>query len=184
MLRYRQLLDIIDEVKPRRILEVGTWNGNRAVELINRASLYNKGVEYRGYDLFEHADEHTDANELNVKPHCRAADVLEHIRNDTGCDNVELIVGNTNDTLSDVTDFDFVYIDGGHSVETIVHDLSCLMNNKTVILDDYYLPENGKPDIFRFGCNYPLGLLSLKYTLLPQVDNISGGGKVCMVRLV
>jgi hypothetical protein len=58
--------------------------------------------------------------------------------------NITLVKGDTNKTLrqKDLSNVDFAFIDGGHSYETTLNDLSVLysfMKNKkkTIICDDY-----------------------------------------------
>ncbi len=58
--------------------------------------------------------------------------------------NVELIVGDTNEKLRevDLKNIDFTFLDGGHSYQTVISDLSILYENmkgrnKVVLCDDY-----------------------------------------------
>ena len=51
--RYAFLLNSIYKNKPKTILEVGVYNGNRAVEMIETAKIFNKDIMYYGFDLFE-----------------------------------------------------------------------------------------------------------------------------------
>ena len=67
--RYKQLADVIRHYKFSRILSTGTWNGGRAIEMALAAFDNVDKVYYEGYDLFEDADEFTDATEMNTKPH-------------------------------------------------------------------------------------------------------------------
>ena len=57
--RYRYLLKSIREIKPKCILELGTWNGTRAVQMISEARKFNSAEEiaYYGFDLFEEMTE-------------------------------------------------------------------------------------------------------------------------------
>ena len=67
--RYRQLADLVRTYGSETIVEVGTWNGGRAIEM-SLASFETKDkVHYIGFDLFEEANEELDKYELNSKAH-------------------------------------------------------------------------------------------------------------------
>jgi hypothetical protein len=58
--------------------------------------------------------------------------------------NIKLIAGDTNKVLKeiDLQKIDFVFLDGGHSYETVINDLSILYENmkdqkKVILCDDY-----------------------------------------------
>ena len=58
--------------------------------------------------------------------------------------NIKLIAGDTNKVLKeiDLSSIDFVFLDGGHSYETVTNDLSILYEsmkgqNKVILCDDY-----------------------------------------------
>ena len=146
--RYEELLSTVAKEKPKRILEIGTWNGNRAIEMCQF------GADYVGFDLFDEATDETDAEEMNVKKHHTLHDVKANIIS-AGV-NAELIQGNTRETLPDYEGepFDFAFIDGGHSIETIKSDwenVKRLMNpGGLVVFDDYY---EGPIDTDTFGAN-------------------------------
>ena len=175
-MRYQQLLEAIRAKKPKSILEIGTWNGNRATEMLNLCP----HATYYGFDLFEDATRDTDHEEMNVKPHHYIDHVLDKL---TGYD-VHLFKGNTRETLPRFHEkVDFVWLDGGHSVETIRSDWEnvkrCLNEDAWVFFDDYYTgPEI---DIERYGCN--LIVKDLKHQILPESDWVKGGGSVQMVRV-
>lgn len=206
--RYSQIYDYIDKHKPATIVEIGTWNGERAIEMISRAGASSPSLEYMGYDLFESGSTETDRVEFNVKRHHNMLGVLNHILDKLGMGiympeytddtvlvsryedgvKVELNKGDTRETLPE-TNCDFAFIDGGHSIETIASDYSRLKESKCIILDDYYEPdEQGRcPDITKFGCNIlvdglqRIGFLNSTLTILPVADRVKGGGLVKMV---
>ena len=66
--------------------------------------------------------------------------------------------------------FDFAFIDGGHSVETIKNDYEWVSENidkgGMIIIDDYYDPE-----VKGFGCNF----LVDKGEVLPSTDRTPKG---------
>ena len=179
-MRYQQLIPIIAHNKPATIIEIGTWNGLRCLEMVKEALKHSETVFYTGFDLFEDATDETNKRELNVKNHFSEADVrvrlLEFKENNPGFD-FNLIKGDTNKTLSEGTEADFAFIDGGHSVETIRHDYECLKGSKVIVLDDFY--QDG-PDIEKFGCNFLIEEFD-RPVVLPQADPIRGGGTTQIV---
>ena len=48
MVRYKSLIEIVRDTKPRHVVEIGTWDGKRAVEFMAVSNCY-----YTGFDLFE-----------------------------------------------------------------------------------------------------------------------------------
>ena len=177
MNRYEYLIQRVGELQPEVILEVGTWNGARAAEMLEVCP----DAEYIGFDLFEDADKETDALEFNVKPHHSLASVQQRL---AGYD-VILVKGNTRETLpafSYPKPVNFVWLDGGHSVETIRSDWEAikplLAPDAEVWFDDYY---TGGPDIGVIGCNSIVA--PLHHALHPQLDRVAGGGYVQMVRV-
>jgi hypothetical protein len=131
--------------------------------------------KYFGFDLFEDATPETDLAEMNVKPHNKLKNVRALLRDY----DVTLVKGNTRQTLATFNEpVDFVWLDGGHSVETVRSDWEnvkrCLMPEAVVLLDDYY---TGKQiDTAKFGCNELLK--GLKHAVLPMADPVQGGGWV------
>jgi predicted O-methyltransferase YrrM len=174
-MRYLQLLDAVRQKQPTAILEVGTWNGVRALEMLNLAPK----ARYYGFDLFEDATAETDRQEMNVKPHYYMEKVFERLE---GFD-AHLYKGNTRETLKTFNEkVDFVWLDGGHSIETIRSDWEnvkrCLMPGAWVFFDDYY---SDGIDTSRMGCNEIVK--DLKHEVLPEKDWVKGGGRVQMVRV-
>ncbi len=178
--RYGQIPLVIARVKPRSIIEVGTWNGARAKSMILEALNHVDYVHYTGYDLFEDATQQTDVEEKNVKPHFHVETVramLSGLRETLGGRfDFTLHKGNSNKTLVPGTTADFVFIDGGHSVATIQHDFDCLKDSKCIVLDDYYA---GGIDTSLYGCNKVVELVD--HVVLQQADLVSGGGTVQFV---
>lgn len=146
MRRYDYLYHLIDEIKPSRIMEIGTFDGVQAEKMIVRAKPYHLQIEYYGFDLFEQAPDF-EFSKLGVKSLERVRIRLERTEAD-----ITLIKGNTKDTLPGFSSdpMDLIFIDGGHSVDTIQNDFShsvrLLAKNGRIILDDYY------PDHPEMGC--------------------------------
>lgn len=185
--RYQQLIDIVREKQPKTVIEIGTWNGDRAIQMAQASP----EMDYIGFDLFEEATPETDEHEKNVKPHHEAKAVLEKLTQ-AGV-RAELHPGNTNDTLPAFIQAeagrkaDVIYIDGGHSVETIQNDfdnaLRCISEGGVIVFDDWYegLPED---ELDKVGCNRVLERSGVEYEVLPIADPVKGGGytKMAVVR--
>lgn len=174
-MRYNQLIDAVRKKQPRAILEIGTWNGERARQMLNLAPK----ATYYGFDLFEEATRETDISEMNVKPHY----YMEMVEGRLAGYDVYLVRGNTRETLVNFNKkVDFVWLDGGHSVETIKSDWEnvkrCLTDDAWVFFDDYY---TGAIDTSKFGCNEIVK--DLKHEVLPDRDHVMGGGWVQIVRV-
>lgn len=188
MQRYQQIETFLSYEKPEVILEVGTWNGERAVAMCNAA----RTKLYIGFDLFEEADSDTDSEEMNVKPHHSQEAVYRKLELN-GIFGI-LIKGNTRKTLPEYVEdcgedqSDFAFIDGGHSVETIQSDWENVRKlvkpGKYIIFDDYYanMPEGF--DYTKYGANSVVDKLGCFKKLLPSSDQVKGGGIVhlCVVR--
>lgn len=172
-MRYEQLHAAVMHKQPTAILEVGTWNGARAKTMLT----LSPRSKYYGFDLFEDATDETDKAEFNVKRHNSLAEVADRL---AGYD-VQLFKGNTRETLAKFDEpVDFVWLDGGHSVETIRSDWEniqrVLIPGAWVFFDDYY---TGPIDTSRMGCNEIVK--DLKHVVLPDKDPVAGGGWVQMV---
>lgn len=181
-MRYNQLLPVIAANKPQTIVEIGTWNGLRAILMATEALKHNETVHYEGFDLFEDATPETDARELNVKGHASLAQVkntLKLFAKDNPGFTFKLHKGDTRERKWLKGEIDFAFIDGGHSVETIQHDYDLVKKAKVVVFDDYYKPEDGHPDIEKFGCNLLVKALP-DHLVLPAEDPVKDGGRVAM----
>lgn len=157
MPKYKQLLNLLDEAKPKTIVEIGTWAGKTAVDMCIRALSYNDEVHYIGYDIFDLGDKALNEKELNVKRPASKEEVeknLETVKNDFPGFTYELIAGDTNETLQEHK-VDFVFVDGGHSIETIRNDYEHVKESKMIVFDDYYILDNEMriPDLKLYGAN-------------------------------
>ena len=164
--RYQLVFDLISEIKPNSILEIGTWSGKSGEAICKKALEYNDDVTYYGFDLFEDADEETDANELNVKQHYTLREVttvFHNIKRENSKFTYQLYKGNTKQTLSPIM-VDVVLIDGGHSVETIESDYNNVKHSRVIVFDDYYMSDSdgNLPDLTKFGCNTLVDSLIIK----------------------
>ena len=135
---------IFDIFSPQRICEIGTHDAKSASQIC--LYLLKKGidVDYTGYDLFEEAHHLTHNYEINGKGTGRlsvAQGKFRLLREKFPKFNYKLIPGNTLVTLSSPLIFDFAFIDGGHSYETVKHDFLMLKNTPIIIFDDYDIPD-------------------------------------------
>lgn len=181
--RYDQLLDLIDEIKPRWIVEVGVARAERACAMIERALMHDAEVKYIGYDVFETKDAAFHAAAFNLKQVATRAEVatkLMAIQRRHRDFQFALRVGDTRDTLhGKAVVADLAFIDGDHRVEAIRGDYEALKGSSVVVLDDYYTAdERGCPDIGRVGCNMLVDEICA--TLLPASDQVRDGGRVQM----
>lgn len=182
--RYRHLVELVRQLQPGRILEIGTWNGERAAEMVRATGM---SAEYVGFDLFEAATDETDQTEKNVKPHV-PVEAVSRFLNDAGVNHF-LYGGFSRDTLPRYIEehgensADFIFIDGGHSVGTIEEDFENAMDavkpGGVIAFDDYYtdMPEE---ELDRWGANRVVDRIcsdGLEVYFLPEADPVQGGGK-------
>ncbi len=141
--RYKYLIQIIREIKPKKIMEIGVWDGDHAKEMINEARKHNKQIEYYGFDLFEDLDDKLYSKEAAKKP-LALKEIKKRLKT-TGA-KIKLIKGDTRKTLpkkiKNFPQMDFIFIDGGHTLETIEndwkHSRKLMHKNTVVIFDDYW----------------------------------------------
>lgn len=143
--RYRNIYRAIKAIKPKQIMEIGVWTGERSIRMLEVAKRYYPAdqISYYGFDLFEDLSDEQLASEVSKKPPTKAH--IQEKLEKTGA-NIHLYKGNTLETLpqeiSRLPKMDFIFIDGGHSLETIQNDWDYarkLMHEKTVVIfDDYW----------------------------------------------
>jgi len=155
------LLNHIYSLKPKNFLEIGIFHGvtsRNVCELLY--SIHGDNFKFTGIDLFE--NDNIKMNE-EIAPQSKFSNPLKNIfykyvvRLDPYSyksvkkllskfkDNINILKGNSNIILKeiDTSQFDYVFLDGGHKYETVKNDLECLKNviknNGTIICDDYNL---------------------------------------------
>ena len=153
-------LNEIASKKPKNFLEIGVFHGVTArnvCELLH--SIHGRDFKYVGLDLFGESAE--NANE--VIPNTKFNNPLKRIyfeyilkQDPYSVDavnyllkkfekNIHLIKGNSNLLLKkmDMSQIDYIFLDGGHAYETVKNDLHyskpVLDNNGTILCDDYNL---------------------------------------------
>ena len=155
-------LDLISNKKPKIFLEVGVFHGVTArniCELLK--TIHGDSFKYIGLDLFEENDENKDEVIPNKKfnnplktiyfkyikrqnPYSKIAveDLLNKFK-----DNISLIKGNSNTILKkmEMSKIDYVFLDGGHTYDTVKNDLNCCIDvvnsSGTILCDDYDLSQ-------------------------------------------
>jgi hypothetical protein len=161
--RYGNIYKLILLHECRSLMEIGVFNGDNAERMIQTAMVQQGYVQYVGFDLFEDMTPDKHAAEFSKRPSPIA--VVYQKLHATGAD-VRLIRGDTTETLAPYLDIygcpEFVFIDGGHSHDTITSDwyhVSNHMNADTIVLFDDYYP--GEPHAMAgFGCNHIVDNLS------------------------
>ena len=194
--RYDWVKRIVGEIHPKTLLEIGTGNGQRALDMITEAQKHCNGqdVVYLGFDLFRTLTDGEMRYENSKQP-SGLNDVYDRLRA-TGA-RIVLWPGFTRDTLKKYprgAKVDFVFVDGGHSWQTIQDDWDNLQTNfihdKTVILfDDYY--ENAPEEVKGIGCQKLIDNLGPEWKVQkldpvedwPQHDRPFNSLKIRMVRV-
>ena len=189
--RYQQISQIIKQYEPKSIVETGTWNGGRAIQMALTAFDYTDTFTYHGYDLFEDATIETDHEEFNAKAHNKMSAVqerlqsfAEHIKETKNKTFVfELNKGNTRDVLKDQGEwFDMAFVGGGNSIKTVAHDYECVKKTPIIMFDHYFRPDDDKmaPNDAYYGVNKVWDSLKgnkdIRKFILPSGDKVNGGG--------
>tara|TARA_B110000027_G_scaffold113880_1_gene123175 strand:+ start:115 stop:741 length:627 start_codon:yes stop_codon:yes gene_type:complete len=155
-------LNEVASKKPKSFLEIGVFHGVTArnvCELLQ--SIHGSDFKYIGLDLFSESVENTN----EVIPNTKFNNPLKKIyfeyilKQDPYSitavtyllkkfkENIHLIKGNSNQLLKkmDMSQIDYVFLDGGHAYETVKNDLDyskpALENNGTILCDDYNLGQ-------------------------------------------
>ena len=151
--RYSIILSTIFYYRPKSIIEIGVYRGVRAKEMIQAAQIFNKNIEYFGFDLFEMINQKIQKKELSKIPYSKK-DIKNNLSKYA---KVKLFKGYTSKTLDKLKNkkVDLIFIDGGHRLNTIKNDWNkskkFQKKNTIIIFDDYYL--DNKKIIRNFGCN-------------------------------
>ncbi len=166
-------LERLSKHNPKNVLEVGVFCGVTARNTCDLLEKINgKDFSYVGVDLFgSNQSEKKDEIEptflksqkfsnpfKNIYYNYILKEKLNSIESVSKllkkyADNIKLISGDTNKVLKelDLQNIDFTFLDGGHSYQTVVNDLTVLYNsmknNKKVILCDDYGKESYIPEV-------------------------------------
>ena len=159
--RYETLCELltasIKATGKANIVEVGTWNGSRAIQMAECAFAAGlKQVSYVGFDTFE--DGNDRSHEGHTKPHASSWIVGNRLNNYSRMMSRKgltfdytLLKGNTLVTLPNAKEVvktaTFAYVDGGHSYETTRSDYDNLAHVPFVVFDDVIAKEEeGAPE--------------------------------------
>ena len=139
--RYRTLRRLVAVQHPSTIVEIGVWRGDAARQMIKAASRKRERVRYWGFDLFEEgASDDVLHHEVSPNP-LPMKEVFDRLSS-LGAD-ITLVPGQSSETLpaTDLPPIEFVFIDGGHSYETVSADWNNiqpkLAPDAVVVFDDY-----------------------------------------------
>ena len=157
-------LQRLSTYNPKNVLEIGVFCGVTARNTCDLLEKINgKDFSYVGVDLFgSNQSEKKDEIEPTFLKDQKFSNPLKniyynHILKENlnsiksvkkllkkYSENIKLISGDTNKVLQeiDLKNIDFTFLDGGHSYQTVINDLSILFEkmkgkNKVVLCDDY-----------------------------------------------
>ena len=184
--RYKQLADIIRHYKPQTILETGTWNGGRAIEMALAIFEKSDKAHYIGYDLFEDATPEIDQEEFNSKAHntlaavtARLEEFKEFVKKERGKEfTFKLVKGDVKDVLDGKENniIDFALIGSGNSYDTVAHEYLCLKNIPIVVADHYFTKDEAEemPPVIYQGVNDVFKSVSTKKVKADEVPDVDG----------
>lgn len=140
-MRYNFLIDVINKIKPKSIIEIGVHSGKRAEAMCGHALIHCKSLTYTGYDLWQDLEEHDLVSNGKGPSHIKTVDKkLAGLRRNCPLFNYQLIKGDTAITLKPDTRADLVFIDGDHRDWAIQRDYDRSSSSPVIVLDDYYNP--------------------------------------------
>ncbi len=155
--RYAHVFECVERARPRRLLEIGVFRGQRALQMIETARIWQaaRDIDYVGFDLFEEYSPDKYQSELSDPP--LSLQAIQDKLAATGA-QVELVKGDSTVTVPAFARsgrrVDFCYIDGGHSFATIEADWNNVKDlvdpGGVVVFDDYY--HNPEMTAQSYGC--------------------------------
>lgn len=166
--RYREILTYIATHDVRSILEIGVYTGARAMEMICAARIHHpaSSIEYIGFDVFEEMTPELCQKEFSKMPLSQET-IRTYLTQSKA--SIDLRKGYSQETIPTFTaqrkkPIDFIFIDGGHAIETITSDWNNIQKlmqpNTMVVFDDYYTspPET----VMGIGCQTLIDTLDRK----------------------
>ena len=157
-------LNKLEQHNPKNVLEIGVFCGVTARNICDFLNNKNgNDFNYIGIDLFG-SDQNVEKDEIAptflkdqkfsnplkniyynyiLKENLNSIESVQKLLQEYS-KNIKLIAGDTNKVLKeiDLQKIDFVFLDGGHSYETVTNDLSILYESmkdqkKIILCDDY-----------------------------------------------
>ena len=161
------LLDQIETYKPKNFLEVGVFQGVTSRNVCEKLYEINKDdFSFYGIDIFEDTNTNIDNLELTTK-HNKISNPFKHFIFNVILKKNLFSVNSIYDFLKkfknniylkkgfsevellkiEMSKIDMIFLDGGHSSETVKNDLSIILKNikknKIIICDDYNQVDYG-----------------------------------------
>ena len=157
-------LERLSNYNPRSVLEIGVFCGVTARNICDFLSETNKNnFKYIGVDLFG-GNQNNKKDEIEptflknqkfsnplkniyynyiLKENLNSIESISKLLKNYNA-NIRLIAGDTNKVLKnlDLKNVDFTFLDGGHSYQTVINDLTILYDamkdkRKVILCDDY-----------------------------------------------
>lgn len=156
-LAFNKFCNLIQKYKPTSYIEIGCHNGFSARQVCLEMLKYCPELNYIGFDAFSEVD-WTELNGKSKSTENHKNKINQRLNNLLITNpkfKFKIIEGLTTQTITSPIYADFVYIDGGHSYDTVMHDYNMTKESKIIILDDYNYPgvekavaEIGKGTLF------------------------------------
>lgn len=178
--RYRHLSQIISEVLPLRIMEIGTSRGIRAQKMVREAAQQfpddPEEVLYVGIDFFDPSKLEGFVASEGTSHEPYPMDVVYKLLSPL-TPQIILLQGDSQLILPNLclAPMDLIYIDGGHDTTTISNDwnnVQRFMHKDTVVVFDDYWTESEIPG----GCKELVSSLDSKewvVEILPKTDRFA-----------
>ena len=161
------LFEQIESHKPKHFLEVGVFQGVTSRNICEKLNLIHQNqFKYYGIDIFEDGDDLLDNKEMTSK-HNKISNPIKHLlyniifkENLNSLKSVKELLKKFNNNVTlykglsekvlpkiNISEIDFIFLDGGHSYETVKNDLFLILKNikknKVIICDDYDQKDYG-----------------------------------------
>ncbi|NOL51616.1 class I SAM-dependent methyltransferase [Pelistega suis] len=138
---------IFDRIKPKRILEIGSYEGRSAAYMIEKALQYHQEVELFCIDTWEGGQEHIGVNDMNMVERNFLHNMQVMQQRYPGL-KLHQLKGYSHPAMMQLCTqglegtFDFIYVDGSHEAPDVLMDALLahrLARKQGVIAFDDYL---------------------------------------------